>query len=623
VLGGNGGNGNGGTGGIGATPPTFLPGNGGNGGNGGDGGNGGVGVPTVTPISATVSATASETFAGSALFAPSDAAGAPIVSYQVEDQSTGTSQGFWVLNGAVLLSGQITTLSAAQLSQLSFVAGANASASVSDTLEVAASDSAGFGAFAAFTVMASKFAPGDVAPTVTAAGVREAPGLNLAASGLFSASAAQGETVTSYEVEDTTSGSGHWVFNGVVEPANQLIDVSAAQLSELSFATGYGTDALMVRANDGSQWGSFTTFTVAPPANAAAPSGTSADMIMRDSNGDYEIYDLGNDAILAAGPLGQVDPAWQVAGIGGFDGTDASDMILRNSATGAFEIADISNNNMTNSIVAMGQVGLEWQVAGFGDFSSRAGETDMLMRNRNTGQFEVYDISNNAITSAAPLGQVGLEWQVAGFGDFSGHANETDMLMRNTSTGQFEVYDIGNNQIISAGPMGQVGLEWQVAGFGDFSGYPNETDMLMRNGATGAFEIYDIRNNSIASASPLGPVGLEWQVAGFGDFSGNANETDMLMRNSATGAFEVYDISNNAITNAAPMGQVGTEWSVAGIAANPPGGASAANSQLVQAMAAFGSAGGTVDSSAFLGGAATEQNSATLFAAQGQRPNAT
>jgi hypothetical protein len=112
----------------------------------------------------------------------------------------------------------------------------------------------------------------------------------------------------------------------------------------------------------------------------------------------------------------------------------------------------------------MGAVGLEWTVAGFGDFSGNANETDMLMRNSNTGAFEVYDISNNAITSAASMGAVGLEWLVAGFGDFSGNAGETDMLMRNSNTGAFEVYDLSHNAITSAASMGQVGLQWQVAG---------------------------------------------------------------------------------------------------------------------------------------------------------------
>ena len=111
----------------------------------------------------------------------------------------------------------------------------------------------------------------------------------------------------------------------------------------------------------------------------------------------------------------------------------------------------------------MGQVGLEWSVAGFGDFSGNANETDMLMRNSNTGAFELYDIGNNAITFAGPMGQVGLEWSVVGFGPIDG-AGTSDMLMRNTNTGAFEIFDIGNNQLTNAAAMGQVGNEWSVAG---------------------------------------------------------------------------------------------------------------------------------------------------------------
>ena len=69
-----------------------------------------------------------------------------------------------------------------------------------------------------------------------------------------------------------------------------------------------------------------------------------------------------------------------------------TDMLMRNRNTGAFEVYDIANNTIT-SAGPMGQVGMEWQVAGFGDFSGNANETDMLMRNSNTGAFELYDIS--------------------------------------------------------------------------------------------------------------------------------------------------------------------------------------------------------------------------------------
>src|SRR5262249_21393295 len=153
--------------------------------------------------------------------------------------------------------------------------------------------------------------------------------------------------------------------------------------------------------------GFLLTITPNPPP----PGGTTADMVLRASNsslsaGQYEIYDIGSNSILAAYSLGQVGTDWTFVTLAGFFAGDTSDMLLRNSKTGGFEVYDISNNNITNAGF-LGNVGLDWQVMGFGNFSSR-GETDMILRNANNGGFEVYDISNNQLTGAAPMGAVGL-----------------------------------------------------------------------------------------------------------------------------------------------------------------------------------------------------------------------
>jgi V8-like Glu-specific endopeptidase len=343
--------------------------------------------------------------------------------------------------------------------------------------------------------------------------------------------------------------------------------------------------------------------------NPPSPAGTTADMILRRGDGTYEIYNIGNNAILAAYQLGQVGTNWQFVGLGDFNNTgqagnaalsgfaNTTDMVLRDSNSGAFEVYNISGNNIINA-ASLGAVGLDWQFGGFGDFSSRPGETDMILRNSSTAALEVYDISNNTIMSAYSMGAVGLEWQVGGFGDFSSRPNETDMIMRNVNTGALEVYDIGNNALISAYSTGAVGLEWQVAGFGHFSSSPNETDMIMRNSNTGAFEVYDIANNSLTNAYSMGAVGLDWQVVGFGNFSGNANETDMILRNSNTGALEGYNIANNTLTAAYPMGAVGLNWQVGGIAPDSLSASSGSSGvdQLVQAMAGFGGSSGASDS---------------------------
>jgi hypothetical protein len=153
-----------------------------------------------------------------------------------------------------------------------------------------------------------------------------------------------------------------------------------------------------------------------PPPNPPPPAGTTAAMILRHgSDGKYEIYDIGGNSLLAAWSLGQVGTDWTVAGLGGFNGSDTSDMLLRSSwsyrpdrlfpgmpRSGGFQIYDINSNRITGPAF-LGTVGLDWQVLGFGNFCSR-GTGDMLMRNTRTGGMEVYDIANNQITGAAFIG---------------------------------------------------------------------------------------------------------------------------------------------------------------------------------------------------------------------------
>jgi Glycosyl hydrolases family 18 len=329
-----------------------------------------------------------------------------------------------------------------------------------------------------------------------------------------------------------------------------------------------------------------------PPPNPPAPAGTTADMVLRRGDGTYEIYDLGNNAILAAYTLGQVGSDWQFVGRRPSYGSDRGDMLLRSASTGSFEVYDIANNNIIGAAL-LGTVGMDWQVMGLGNFSGHGG-TGMMLRNVATGGLEVYDISNNQVTGAAFMGSVGLNWQFSGVGNFSGHG-ESDMLLRNSNTGDLELYDIANDAITNALLIGTVGTDWQFSGVGNFSGVAGETDLLLRNVNTGGLEVYDINNNAVIGAAFIGTIGLDWQYAGIAPIHG-PGASDLVLRNVNTGAFEVYDIANNQVTGAAALGAVGLDWQLGGFAADAPTGSmsgSGSSAGLVQAMAAFG--GGAPD----------------------------
>ena len=185
--------------------------------------------------------------------------------------------------------------------------------------------------------------------------------------------------------------------------ALQSVTFSSFNSNPTNFGSN-GTRTITWTVNDGtsSSGPQNSALTISPLApNPPPPAGTTADMILRGSDaspavaGHYEIYDIGHNSILAAYSLGQIATDWAFVTLGRFNGSDTTDMMLRNIVTGAFEVYDISNNNNTNA-AALGTVGLEWEAAGFADFN-HDGMTDMLLRNSNTGAFEVYNISNNSI----------------------------------------------------------------------------------------------------------------------------------------------------------------------------------------------------------------------------------
>src|SRR5690349_20673250 len=102
----------------------------------------------------------------------------------------------------------------------------------------------------------------------------------------------------------------------------------------------------------------------------------------------------------------------------------------------------------------------------------------MMLRNTATGQFQVYNIRNNQITGSASVGTVGLDWQFSGVGNFSSNPGESDMILHNANTGELLVYNISNNQFTGTTSLGAVGTEWLFAGVASIR-IPGAADLVL------------------------------------------------------------------------------------------------------------------------------------------------
>ena len=138
------------------------------------------------------------------------------------------------------------------------------------------------------------------------------------------------------------------MLNGVAQGTNQEIDVSAAQLSQLSYQSGSGADTLWVRANDGTQWSAWSSpFTVTAPVDSG-PVVTSVSNIKTTSGQTFAASSL----FTASDPFGDAIAQYDFWDTGGGGGHFA----LNGRALGA---------NQEN-IVAAAQLALTTYVSGSG-----------------------------------------------------------------------------------------------------------------------------------------------------------------------------------------------------------------------------------------------------------------
>src|SRR5262249_19118309 len=144
-------------------------------------------------------------------------------------------------------------VTAAQLSQLSYQSGSG-----TDVVAVRASDGMQWSNWALFNVNA----PLDHAPVVTSGNVMTVPGQTFAASSLFTAKDADSDALTKCELVNVGTGGRHFVLNGVAQSAGQAFDVTAAQLAQLSYQSGSGSDFIGVKAYDGIAWSDWSVFSV-------------------------------------------------------------------------------------------------------------------------------------------------------------------------------------------------------------------------------------------------------------------------------------------------------------------------------------------------------------------------
>jgi Ca2+-binding RTX toxin-like protein len=219
-------------------------------------------APTVsTPAGTSFTAsTAGQVFQVSSMFAGHDAENNSL-TYYLYDANASANSGHFMVNGTAVPSQTMYQVSAAQLAQATFVAGATGS---SDDIYVEAFDGQLYSGWNTHVNVAVGAAQ-NTAPTVsTPAGTNLAAtsGQSFQVSSLFTGSDADHDTLTYYLYDaNTAANSGHFVVNGNAVPAQTIYGVTAAQLAQTTFVAGASgtSDDIYVEAYDGHQYSGWNS----------------------------------------------------------------------------------------------------------------------------------------------------------------------------------------------------------------------------------------------------------------------------------------------------------------------------------------------------------------------------
>jgi hypothetical protein len=193
-----------------------------------------------------------------------------------------------------------------------------------------------------------------------------------------------------------------------------------------------------------------------------------ADILWRNDNGamfDFLGSNAGGFTDNGSNSFVNVDTTWHVAGTGDFNGDGKDDILWRNDAGVMFDFLGSANggvtNNGDNSYVA---VDPSWQVAGIGDFNGD-GKADILWRNANGAIFDFLGTANGGFTNNGSNSFATLDssWHIASIGDFNGDG-KADILWRNDNG---SVMDWLGNASGGFNPNGgsssiSIGLDWHV-----------------------------------------------------------------------------------------------------------------------------------------------------------------
>lgn len=239
------------------------------------------------------------------------------------------------------------------------------------------------------------------------------------------------------------------------------------------------------------------------------------------------------------------DPYWQIEGSADFNGDDKPDVLWRNVRTGATAAWLMNGTQYASSVDLTPSVGdVNARVVAIADYD-HDGKSDLVWRNTLTGAMELWLMDGATRRSVVAMPTVAdAAWRTLGQGAFAaspgtgrdfdgdGHA---DLLWRHKTNGQNAVWLLRDGAFVRLVSLETIAdPNWTIAAVGDLT-RDNKPDVLWRNSATGHNVLWIMDGLARRASIELPRVSkTAWSVGAIADVDGDETN-DLVWIDTTTG----------------------------------------------------------------------------------------
>ncbi|HEX9985058.1 MAG TPA: M12 family metallo-peptidase [Thermoanaerobaculia bacterium] len=247
---------------------------------------------------------------------------------------------------------------------------------------------------------------------------------------------------------------------------------------------------------------------------------------------------------------------------GDFNGDGRSDLILRNTTTGANKLWLLDHGVLLSEATLPSEADQNWNIIGSGDFNGDDFE-DLIWRNTSTGANRVWYLRGPAYMGTDAMATVPLSWTLSSV--FRYGVDDTDNLAwRNVAGGNNVLWYMTGTTLTATTSLPAVTASvWQFKAMTDLNN-DGWSDLIWHNSFNGDVAVWFLAGNELWYMTTMGnELGANMSLVATGDFDSDGWQ-DTVWRNSATGANTLWRCGGGQRIGTVALPSATTDWKIVG-----------------------------------------------------------